>query len=139
MDPFVGTWRLVSFELRTSDGQVNYPYGKDAIGYVMYSHDGYVTFTVMSANRPKFASADIAAGSSAEKAAAVDTYFSYCGTYKVRGDRVIHHLEVSLFPNWIGGDQERIFEFKGNRLILRTPPLSWGGREQTGMVTWERV
>ena len=139
MDAFVGTWRLVSFEFRTMAGQVNYPYGKDAIGYVIYSQDGYVAFTVMSANRPQFASADIAAGSSEEKAAAVDTYFSYCGTYKVRGDRVIHHLEVSLFPNWIGGDQERIFEFKDNRLILRTPPLPWGGREQTGMVTWERV
>jgi len=139
MDPFVGTWRLVSFELRSKDGQVRYPFGEDAVGYVMYSHDGYVSFTVMSANRPQFASADIAHGSSAEKAAAVDTYFSYCARYEVRGDRVIHHLEVSLFPNWVGGDQERIFEFEGNRLILRTPPLLWGGVEQTGIVTWERV
>lgn len=139
MDSFIGTWRLVSFEFRSKDGQVNYPYGKDAVGYIMYSQDGYVAITVMSANRPEFASADITAGSSEEKGAAVDTYFSYCGRYEVRGDRVIHHLEVSLFPNWIGGDQERIFEFKDNRLILRTPPLPWGGIEQTGMVTWERV
>lgn len=139
MDSFIGTWRLVSFEFRTRDGQVSYPFGEDAVGYVMYSQDGYVSFTIMSANRPKFASGDITGGSIEEKAAAVDTYFSYCARYEVRGDRVIHHLEVSLFPNWIGGDQERIFEFKGNRLILRTPPLPWGGREQTGMVTWERV
>ena len=139
MDSFIGTWRLVSFELRSRDGQVSYPFGEDAVGYVMYSQDGYVSFTIMSANRPKFASGDIAGGSSEEKIAALDTYFSYCARYEVRGDRVIHHLEVSLFPNWIGADQERFFEFEGNRLILRTPPLLWGGIEQTGIVTWERV
>jgi hypothetical protein len=138
-DSFIGTWRLVSFEFRSKDGQVSYPFGEDAVGYVMYSQDGYVSFTIMSAHRPKFASADITGGSIEEKISAVDTYFSYCARYEVRGDRVIHHLEVSLFPNWIGADQERTFEFGDNRLILRTPPLLWGGIEQMGIVTWERV
>ena len=114
MDSFIGAWRLVSFEF-SKDGQVSYPFGKDAVGYLMYSQDGYVAITVMSANRPNFASGDITGGSLEEKIAALDTYFSYCGRYEVRGDRVIHHLEVSLFPNWIGMDHERIFEFEDNR------------------------
>ncbi|MBC6478284.1 MAG: lipocalin-like domain-containing protein [Hormoscilla sp. GM7CHS1pb] len=32
---FVGTWQLVSFELRDEDGQVIYLYGKDPIGYIV--------------------------------------------------------------------------------------------------------
>ena len=56
--PLVGTWRLVSLEVRGSDGQVQYPYGPDATGYLMYSADGYMSAVVMSANRPSFAAGD---------------------------------------------------------------------------------
>ena len=31
----VGTWKLVSWENRTADGQVSYPFGKEAIGYIL--------------------------------------------------------------------------------------------------------
>lgn len=34
-NPFVGTWRLVSCELRGSDGQVSYPLAQDAVGYII--------------------------------------------------------------------------------------------------------
>jgi hypothetical protein len=32
---FVGMWRLLSLELRTSDGRVSYPFGQDPVGYIM--------------------------------------------------------------------------------------------------------
>ncbi|NEO57880.1 MAG: lipocalin-like domain-containing protein [Okeania sp. SIO3B5] len=41
-NPFVGTWRLVSFELKDINGEVTYPYGKDTIGYLMYAEDRYI-------------------------------------------------------------------------------------------------
>jgi len=60
---FVGTWRLVSFGLRsTKDNQVSYPFGQEAVGYLMYSEDGYMSVSFMSANRSKFASGDIRGG-----------------------------------------------------------------------------
>jgi Lipocalin-like domain len=34
-NPFVGTWRLVSYKLRRSNGQVSYPLGQDAVGYII--------------------------------------------------------------------------------------------------------
>jgi Lipocalin-like domain len=36
---------------------------------------------------------------------------------------VIHHVELSLFPNWSGVDQERLFQVTGDPLTLRTRPL----------------
>ncbi|NES72196.1 MAG: lipocalin-like domain-containing protein, partial [Okeania sp. SIO2D1] len=68
---FVGTWRLVSFELKDVNGQVTYPYGKDTIGYLMYTEDGYMSAVIMTARRPKFSSADFLGGSTQEKAHAM--------------------------------------------------------------------
>lgn len=138
-NPFIGTQRLISFEIRKADGQVRYPLGQDAVGYIIYNEDGYVSVAIMSANRSKFASGDIFGGTTEEKAAAADTYISYCGRYEIREDRVIHHIEVSFFPNWIGVDQERIFELDGDRLSLGTPPFLVGGIQQTAHMLWQRV
>ena len=30
------------------------------------------------------------------------TFQSYCGKYEIKGDRVMHHVEVSLNPNDTG-------------------------------------
>ncbi len=53
-------------------------------------------------------------------------------------NRVIHHIKISSFPNWAGVDQERIFELKGNKLLLSTPPLLLSGKQQTAHPVWER-
>src|SRR5438105_3788302 len=117
-NPLIGTWRLLSFESRTADGEVTYPYGPDAVGYIMYNENGTMAVAIMSANRPKFAAGDMLGGTTMEKDAAADTYLSYCGRYTLLPGKVVHHIEVSFFPNWVGGDQERIFELDGDRLML---------------------
>ena len=73
------------------------------------------------------ATGDVVGGSEEERAAAFSTYLSYCGTYEVEGDVVVHHIEMSLFPNWVGGEQKRQFEPSDDKLVLRTPPLETGG------------
>jgi hypothetical protein len=137
--PFIGTWRLVSLEMRKPDGQVSYLLGRDAIGYIMYTEDGYMSVEIMSGDRPKFAAADLRGGTLEEKVAAADTYISYCGRYEVRDKRIIHHIAVSFFPNWIGQDQERFFEFDGKRLYLSTPPMLVDGVQQSAHIIWERI
>jgi hypothetical protein len=137
--PVVGTWRLASFESRTLDGNVVYPAGPDPVGYIMYNEDGYMSVAFMAADRTAFASGDIRGGSAEERIAAFDTYLSYCGTYEVQGNKVIHHIEVSLFPNWTGVSQERFFELDGDKLSLSTPPILQGGIERTSHLVWKRV
>jgi hypothetical protein len=53
----------------------------------------------MRPNRINFRAGDLLGGSTQEKAQATETYVSYCGRYEFRGDTVIHHVELSLFPN----------------------------------------
>ena len=138
-NPFVGAWRLVSLESRTSDGIVGHPWGRDPKGYFIFSADGHVSVAVMSAKRPRFVSGDLLGGTKEEKAAAAETYLSYVGRYEVRGNKLTVHFEVSLFPNWVGKDQERFFEFHGNRFTLSTPPILIKGKKVTTHGIWERA
>jgi hypothetical protein len=125
-NPLVGTWRLVSWENRTLDGEVSHPLGDDASGYIAYTEDGYVA-------------GDLLSGSAAEKAGAAETYVSYCGRYEFHGETVLHHVELSLFPNWVGVTQERLVRISGDRLTLSTRPLLLQGRQQTAHLLWERA
>jgi hypothetical protein len=138
-DRFVGAWRLLSLEARTSTGDVSYPYGKDAAGYLLYAGEGYMSVSVMQACRTNFASPDDLQAPAEEKLAAFDTYSSYSGRYEVRGQKVIHHVEISLFPNWTGKEQERYFELSGDRLTLSASPILIGGVEQKLVAIWQRL
>src|SRR5918994_6733623 len=139
-NPLIGTWRLLSWENRSVvDGQVSYPLGKDAVGYIMYGEDGYMSVAIMRSSRAKFAAGDLLGGSTEEKAQAASTYVSYCGRYEFRGGTVVHRVELSLFPNWIGVEQARLVEVTGDRLILSTRPLLLGGARRTAHLIWEAV
>jgi hypothetical protein len=41
-NPLIGTWRLVSWENRSADGQISYPLGKDGVGCIIYNPYGYI-------------------------------------------------------------------------------------------------
>jgi len=138
-NPLIGTWRLVSWENRSLDGQISYPLGEDAVGYIMYNEDGYMFVAITRPDRGGFAAGDLLSGSTQEKALAASTYVSYCGRYELRGETVVHHVELSLFPNWVGVDQERLVEVTGNRLTLSTHPILLGGMQSTAHLIWERV
>ncbi|MDQ1279421.1 MAG: hypothetical protein QG670_683 [Thermoproteota archaeon] len=135
---FIGTWKLVSVEYQ-SDNEVTYPYGKDAIGYIMYSNDGYMSVSIMTSNRRRIMSMDMIGASTEEKVAAADTYFSYCGRYKVDEDKVTHLVEVSFYPNWVGEKLERFYKFEEDKLILSTSPMIVNGKQQINYIIWERI
>jgi hypothetical protein len=138
-DLFIGAWRLLSLEARTSTGDVSYPYGPDAAGYLLYSREGYMSVSVMQARRANFGSPDDLQAPASEKVAAFDTYSSYSGRYELRGEKIIHRVETSLFPNWSGKEQERFFAFFGDRLTLSAPPMRIGGVELNLVAIWQRL
>ena len=137
-NPFQGTWKLVSLETRTEDGAVSYPWGRDPVGLYIFGGDGFSSVAVMGAHRPRFASRDIRGGTT-EEIVAASNYVSYAGRYDIHGNKLVVHVEVSFFPNWVGQDQERFFEFSASRLTLSSPPVLIEGREQRGYLIWERV
>jgi hypothetical protein len=136
-EKFIGAWKLISVETRDENREL-FRRGHRT-GYLLYSGEGYMSVSFMKEDRPNFASGDMRGGTVEEKKAAVEGYVSYCGRFEVDGEMVIHHIEVSLFPNWVGVSQERLYEFEGNRLTLSTPLMLLGGRQLSTHVIWERA
>jgi hypothetical protein len=123
-------------EFRYPDGRVRYPYGREAIGYIIYTADGRMSAALMSDDRAPFGT-EFGRGDGHEaKAAAFESYLSYAGRYEFPGDRVIHYVEVALIPDWVGTTLMRLARFEGDRLILSTEP---DARGRVTVITWERV
>ncbi len=135
-NPFVGVWQLASWILTQPDGSVEYPYGKNAIGYLIYTADGYMSAQIMTPDRrqsdPSFP-LEIANAQTLpdmDRARAYTTYLAYCGTYTVAVDKLTHHVKISLIPSWTGSDQPRPYKLSQGKLIITVG-------NQT--LTWERA
>ncbi len=135
----VGAWRLVSWQNRTADGEVSYPMGADALGYLIYTADGRFSVTISRAHRARFAGGDLLGGTTQEKADAAEGFVAYAGRYTFHGDHVVHHVELSLFPNWVDTDQQRFAELSGATLTLSANPLLLAGKWQVPRLVWQRA
>lgn len=110
-------------------------------GLLAYTGVGTMIGIMGPGDRPRFATDDVTGGSPDEQAQAFATFIAYGGRYEVEGDTVTHHVETSLFPNWIGTQQRRRFALSpdGQVLTLTSPPLVLGGATRIQRLTWERV
>jgi len=136
-NPFVGTWKLISWEAAQPDGTIHQPFGKNVIGYLIYAADGHMSVEIMDPDRqqsdPSFTLEVPAAPAlpDADRARAYDTYLSYCGTYTVEGNTLTHHVKAGLTPGWTGSEQVRPFRFDDGRLIIEPG--------DNNKLTWERA
>jgi hypothetical protein len=139
MNPLIGAWRLVAMENRYADGRVRHPYGPEAAGYILYTAEGWMSATIMGGGRAPFGVEFGRGDGVSEKAAAFEGYLSYAGRYTFQGDRVVHHVEAALIPDWVGTDLVRLAEFRDDLLILSTEPSTRGETTRTTVITWQRV
>ena len=141
-EQFVGTWNLLSWKIEQDTGELADPaLGPDPVGWIMYHPGGYMCAALMRPDCPKFASDNLMEATPAEIKSAFEGYVNYCGSYEVNEQErfVIHRLKLSWFPNLVGTEQKRYFEFAGDRLTLKTPPLTLLGEAQVHRLVWERL
>src|SRR5262245_50556131 len=131
----VGSWRLVSYEGRSTDGKITFDYGPKPQGRLMYDASGRMSVHLLSPMRKPFASGDFLRPTPEELKESWDGYFGYFGMYTVDDTAgvVTHHVEGAAYPNYIGTAQRRFFVLDGNRLTLRTPPERAGGAD---VIVW---
>lgn len=110
-------------------------------GLLVYSSDGTMLALMAGADRPHLASEDLTGGTEAERAEAFASFVAYGGPFAVEGNIVVHDVEMSLFPNWVGTIQRRRWELDeaDRSLTLTSPPVTVGGATRIQRVTWERV
>ena len=138
----VGTWKIVSGMMQVGDETKPTPLGPNVAGFMMYTPDGHFCFTAMTRDRPKIGGGDRGGGTVEQKAAAYESYRSFCGRYEVNEqERVItQSYEVTLLPDSIGTTEKRfILELSPTTLKFRTVAHVFGGKESFGTWTFERV
>ncbi|MEU4098254.1 lipocalin-like domain-containing protein [Streptomyces sp. NPDC026673] len=141
-DSLVGAWRLISYEATdVRNGDVVEPFGSRPEGQILYTPGGRMSAQIMRGGRPAFRRGRLEEGQPGELAAAATGYLAYAGTYEVpAGDTVVHRVELSLFPNWVGGTLTRVAALDGDllRLALPEPGRIWGAI-RTGVLVWQRT
>ncbi|MBI4788623.1 MAG: lipocalin-like domain-containing protein [Chloroflexi bacterium] len=140
-EQIVGTWNLISYELRLRDGIVIRPMGEGVQGILMYDAQGHVVVELMDPERRYFESGDWLKGTPEEIKEAFEGSLAYYGTYELEEHKgmILHHIQGCTFPNWSGTDQERIIELAGDKLKLITPMISLSGEELVGHLTFQRA
>lgn len=134
----VGTYNLVSWENRHASGDVTYPLGRDAKGYISYSPEGFVFVHIMANLRKKHTVEDLFGGDVSEIKDSATTHISYCGRYEIIGNEVIHYVFISSFPNWVSSQQRRYWEFRGDQLLLSAQGLQVGNEKVDAYLIWKR-
>ncbi|HQN18174.1 MAG TPA: lipocalin-like domain-containing protein [Syntrophobacteraceae bacterium] len=140
-DPFTGAWKLIACEFKSADGHIDFPFGHNPLGMIIYDASGNMAVQIIRADLPKFVSDDKYNGTREEVKAAFEGSLAYFGRYEVdeAAGTVTHHVVGSSFPNWTGSDQTRYFLFSGKQLTLSAPPMPIGSAMASGVLVWERL
>jgi hypothetical protein len=136
MKHFIGTWTLIKCVAIQQDGKITFPYGEKPIGQILYDSKGNMMVEIMNQEIKKFKNDNPFQGIPEEIVPAYNGFLAYYGTYKILADLnlIIHNIKACSFPNWVGQNQKRRFEFEDNKLILTTPAINSVQFE----LTWEK-
>ena len=133
----VGAWSLVTFNVDEGKGAAMPRFGSNPVGYLIYSADARMAAVLAGTHRPELKSPEGTAASEEQRSESLLNFLAYAGRYEIRGDRVFHHVEVSVFTNLTGTTLERQFKIEGDRLTIRTlPPEIWG---TSNVLVWKRA
>ena len=123
----IGAWRLRSNVRTLRDGQTLNHFGPNPVGRIEYDKSGRMFALLMRPGR----SSTVPAGMELDNAPegelrdAVTGFVAYYGNFEVdeATHTVIHHVQASLVPSWVGTDLKRNFCFEVGSLVLtRTSP-----------------
>jgi len=112
-----GAWQLLRWDITYGDGRpASLPFGADATGLILYSHDGTMSACIARAGRKPLSSDSVRSAPQDERLAAFESYFQYAGPYQVRSgpdgrQQVVHTVTHALNPNFVGTEQVRNMDF----------------------------
>lgn len=114
----LGAWTLVEWAYVYADGRPDeHPMGPDARGFIVYTPDGHVSATLMTA--------------------AADRSFAYAGRYEVRAGAVHHAIQVATVSSLVGITATRHISLDGDRLELSGPDFA-AASPRTQRIRWKR-
>ncbi len=132
-----GHWELLDWVQEYDDGRRVRPFGDRVTGVISYL-DGRMSAVITPAERPRFTTGGQWDADASEQAAAYRTCLAYAGAYDYADGVMVHHVDISLFPNWVGMDQRRIVEWDGQTLRLTARLEADTPQARTAVLAWRR-
>lgn len=130
----LGAWELVLWKNRRHDEDMDYPFGRDARGLLVYTADGHMSVQMVRLGVQPLG-APPASASIEKLRAAFNGFVGYFGRFTVDAAHciVVHHIDGAWHPD-VKGDQVRHCRIVDDHLFLE-------GEAPTGWVTieWRRV
>lgn len=116
----VGTWRIVKYCDRDSTGVMVEPLGPNPTGLFVYTPTGQLSIQAMrTPPSGPLVGEPVRLSSLGELR---PYYFGYFGTYSILSDStVVHHVLGGTFPEYIGTDQPRRYNIRGDTLSIGAP------------------
>ena len=134
-DDLIGTWKLVTAWSIRPGGERTPMYGERPNGFLTYTREGRMIAILGNGERKRL-SGNRATSPEAERAEAFSTMLSYGGTFSIEDNKVIHHVDIATYPNFVGTDQVRYMKLDGDRLTLS---VRGANGQLTGELLWQRL
>ena len=111
----IGVWRLVSYKRQnpTSGEVLSKELNDNSGGLLVYTAGGRMSVLLKAAN-----------------------LVTYAGRFTVAGDRIVHHVELSNIPDFVGRDLERAVAISESRMTLKAASM-FSDTKYT--LVWERI
>jgi hypothetical protein len=137
-EDIVGVYRQLGEDDVGADGKIATSEPRNS--QIMYSPDGYMAVVSSPAQRRPVSEPtgrmDLNGATPEERAEAAKGMVCYAGHYELKGDIVLHHVEMALNPNLVGQTVTRRVALKGGDLTLSSVPDSAGHYRR---IRWRRV
>jgi hypothetical protein len=146
-EDLLGAWRLMSIQIEGRDGpEVDPFYNADPTGLLVYDRSGWMSIQIAGKPRPpmEVQSSRPVHMDTAEvarvKAAVLDTYYAYDGTWEFdeATSTVTHHVDSSLIPGETGLSRSQTVTLEGDNLIFTTQQ-EVAGRTTVQKKIWKRL
>lgn len=115
-------WSLITYQSEDKNGNINYPLGEDAEGYIVFTDRNILSVQLMAPNRAKEVSTNEieSMNTPVEQQMAKFGYHAYSGPFSIEEDEAIltTNVELSLISDYIGSQQRRKASIEGNKLHL---------------------
>ena len=139
LQDLLGSWALTEWRIEYSEGRApSWPFGKDAIGLLMYAPDGWMSATMSKVERSALTAGSAVKADDASKAKSFGEYLAYCGRYRLDGSNIVHDIEMSMNPVLIGLPHVREAQVEGGRLALKANEPGPNGTVRVHHIHWRR-
>ena len=120
--PLVGTWRLEEWRAQDSTGVWQQEFGAEPRGYFVYGASGFLSIHLMHEEGANVTDCEPdSAGEGEMFLVAPGCYAGYFGSYRIENDsRVVHLPEGGTILSYIGTEQPRRFEVRGDSLWIES-------------------